>query len=111
MKIRALIDERWDVQALDDDADVAQMVELLICNQQVAGSSPAVGSCEEGEVPERPKGADCKSAGISLRRFESSPLHTGGSSSGVEHQPSKLRVAGSKPVSRSRVPQRESKPR
>ena len=25
-------------------ADVAQLVELLICNQQVAGSSPAVGS-------------------------------------------------------------------
>ena len=28
-----------------------------------------------GEVPEWPKGADCKSAGVSLRRFESSPLH------------------------------------
>ncbi len=25
-------------------ADVAQLVELLICNQVVAGSSPAVGS-------------------------------------------------------------------
>ena len=29
-------------------ADVAQLVELLICNQQVAGSSPAVGSVELG---------------------------------------------------------------
>ena len=29
----------------------------------------------EGEVPKRPTGADCKSAGICLRRFESSPLH------------------------------------
>jgi hypothetical protein len=28
-----------------------------------------------GEVPERPKGADCKSAGVCLRRFESSPPH------------------------------------
>src|SRR4029077_18999340 len=28
-----------------------------------------------GEVPEWPKGADCKSAGVCLRRFESFPLH------------------------------------
>ncbi|CAK0745812.1 hypothetical protein CCP4SC76_1650010 [Gammaproteobacteria bacterium] len=28
-----------------------------------------------GGVPERPMGADCKSAGLRLRRFESSPLH------------------------------------
>ena len=28
-----------------------------------------------GEVPKRPTGADCKSAGLCLRRFESSPLH------------------------------------
>jgi hypothetical protein len=28
-----------------------------------------------GEVPEWPKGADCKSAAVGLRRFESSPLH------------------------------------
>jgi hypothetical protein len=42
--------ERWSAGigafSNDDecDADVAQLVELLICNQQVAGSSPAVGS-------------------------------------------------------------------
>jgi hypothetical protein len=30
---------------------------------------------DQGEVPKRPTGADCKSAGICLRRFESSPLH------------------------------------
>jgi hypothetical protein len=53
-------------------ADVAQLAERLTCNQQVAGSTPAVGF---GEVPEWPKGADCKSAGVCLRRFESSPLH------------------------------------
>ena len=110
--------------------------------------------CFRGEIPERSKGADCKSAAVVLRRFESSsPHHLGcvgwrsvggdrarpgddgarqygtrgtgrgdggcgeapvarwfftpadrrqrGSSSGVEHQPSKLRVAGSNPVSRS----------
>ena len=57
-------------------ADVAQTAERLTCNQQVAGSTPAVGSRpRRGEVPKRPKGADCKSAGVSLRRFESSPLH------------------------------------
>ena len=28
-----------------------------------------------GSVPKRPKGADCKSAGLCLRRFESFPAH------------------------------------
>ena len=61
------------------------MVEQLICNQQVAGSIPIasssnvcdlmvlfiVGSLTEalnccGEVPERSKGADCKSAGAAF---------------------------------------------
>ena len=60
-------------------------VEQLICNQQVVGSTPTIGSsrrgrqdelAHRGEVPERPKGADCKSAGERLRRFESSPLHS-----------------------------------
>jgi hypothetical protein len=42
------------------------MVEQLICNQQVAGSNPIASSrwtVHLGEVPERPKGADCKSVG------------------------------------------------
>src|ERR1700734_1170322 len=64
-----------------------------------------------GGVPKRPTGADCKSAGLRLRRFESYPLHhegvdsktadsvvrieyfgviQGGCSSMVEPQPSKL---------------------
>ena len=65
-----------------------------------------------GGVPKRPTGADCKSAGLRLRRFESYPLHhegadsrpadsvvrieyfgvviLGGCSSMVEPQPSKL---------------------
>ena len=65
-----------------------------------------------GEVPEWPKGAGCKPAGLCLRRFESFPLHQNGvrreltrvERAGiaqlVEHQPSKLRVAGSSPVAR-----------
>src|SRR5439155_20050351 len=58
-----------------------------------------------GEIPKWPKGADCKSAGKRLRGFKSSPPHhysVGGNSSVVERQPSKLGVAGSNPVSRSK---------
>ncbi len=44
---------------------VAQRVERLICNQQVAGSSPATSSIKGG-VPKWPKGADCKSAGAAF---------------------------------------------
>ena len=43
-------------------AGVAQLVEQLICNQQVGGSSPSTSSTiSYGGVPEWPKGADCKS--------------------------------------------------
>ena len=42
------------------NAGVAQLVEQLICNQQVFGSSPNIGSFF-GRFPEWPKGADCKS--------------------------------------------------
>ena len=93
-------------------AGVAQPVEQLICNQQVAGSSP-IASSSSGGVPEWPKGADCKSVGLRLRRFESSPLHhyqlygpcvgAAGIAQLVERQPSKLNVAGSSPVSRSSI--------
>ena len=65
-------------------ATIAQLVEHLTCNEGVAGSIPAGGSWKKskskrqtargsfcclhfafsyGEVPERPNGADCKSAG------------------------------------------------
>ena len=48
------------------NAGVAQLVEQLICNQQVGGSSPSTSSIlrsiiQDGRVPERPKGTDCKS--------------------------------------------------
>ena len=46
-------------------AGVAQLVEQLICNQQV----------QYGRVPERPKGTDCKSVAIQLRWFESTLFH------------------------------------
>jgi hypothetical protein len=46
----------------DPFAGVAQPVEQLICNQQVAGSSP-IASSSRGGVPEWLKGADCKSVG------------------------------------------------
>ena len=46
-------------------ADVAQLAEQLICNQQVIGSSPIIGSY--GWIPERPKGADCKSVAIASK--------------------------------------------
>ncbi len=42
-------------------AGVAQLAEQLICNQQVVGSIPITSSMY-GQIPERPKGADCKSA-------------------------------------------------
>ena len=56
-------------EAPDLLAGVAQLAEQLICNQQVAGSSPITSSIDKsillfpirGWVPERPKGADCKS--------------------------------------------------
>src|SRR5262249_4911697 len=118
------------------DAGVAQLVEQLTCNQQVGGSIPFASSCVHawrGQVAERLMAADCKSAApCGLRRFESSPVHTGnlahvaqsvervlgkdevtssilvvGSSAGVtqwlESRPSKPLVAGSNPVSRSFV--------
>ena len=58
------------------DAGIAQLVEQLICNQQVGGSSPSTSSINKrrqprgwngsdtisyGGIPEWPKGADCKS--------------------------------------------------
>ena len=50
------------------NAGVAQLVEQLICNQQVGGSSPSTsstpfgkGTILYGRFPEWPKGTDCKS--------------------------------------------------
>ena len=63
-------------------AGVAQLAEQLICNQQVAGSSPITSSIENsikllrGWVPERPKGADCKSAVTDFDGSNPSPSTT-----------------------------------
>jgi hypothetical protein len=56
----------------------SSVVEQLTCNQQVRGSNPFASSTISGgvgEVAEWTKAADCKSAGVSLRRFESFPPH------------------------------------
>ena len=45
-----------------------------------------------GGVPKRPTGADCKSAGLRLRRFESFPLHH--TTGGVEARADRLEVGG-----------------
>jgi hypothetical protein len=47
-----------------NNAGVAQLVEQLICNQLVGGSSPLTSYL--GEVPEWPKGTDCKSVGAAF---------------------------------------------
>ena len=57
----------------ESNAGLAQLVEQLICNQQVGGSSPSTSSTflegriiKYGSVPEWPKGADCKSVGFAF---------------------------------------------
>jgi hypothetical protein len=97
------------------------MVEQLICNQQVAGSSPIASSVDNeslGRVPERSKGTDCKSVATGFEGSNPSPstaetttaitsemgsMEFAGVAQLVELQPSKLDVAGSRPVSRSNV--------
>ena len=111
----------------------SSMVEQLICNQQVAGSSPFASSVEIraairrviarripsrqlfGRVPERSKGTDCKSVATGFEGSNPSPstaanvgatnngLKSAGVAQLVELQPSKLDVAGSRPVSRSNL--------
>ena len=87
----------------------SSMVERLICNQQVAGSSP-IASSREGILffPERyPSGQRGRAVNplaqpTEVRILPSPPLPLGaGIAQWPEHQPSKLRVAGSSPVSRS----------
>ena len=114
-------------------AGVAQSVEHLFCKQAVRGSSPLASSNssrsrsfrylsnDSGGLPERPKGADCKSAGYAFGGSNPTPSTRSSKPSAqprlrghetnriagvaqlVERQPSKLNVAGSNPVSRSEV--------
>ena len=60
---------------------------------------------KQGEVPEWPKGADCKSAGDAFEGSNpslSTIFFSAGIAQLVERKPSKLGVAGSSPVSRSK---------
>jgi hypothetical protein len=60
---------------------------------------------KQGEVPEWPKGADCKSAGDAFEGSNpslSTIFFAAGIAQLVERKPSKLGVAGSSPVSRSK---------
>ena len=89
----------------------SSMVEQLICNQQVAGSIPIASSDKHlsGRVPEWSKGTDCKSVATGFEGSNPSPstlemtgaINFAGVAQLVELQPSKLDVAGSRPVSRS----------
>ena len=82
-----LSSESWIVAASTEIGTV----NLLLTLNRLAKRIP--GSYVRGGVPKRPTGADCKSAGLCLRRFESYPLHhLCGCSSMVEPQPSKLMV-------------------
>ncbi len=95
----------------------SSVVEQLTCNQQVGGSNPFASSTRfdfgyrisdigfkrewfysairnqqsaiAGEVAEWTKAADCKSAGVSLRRFESFPPHHLNSEFGIRNSDSK----------------------
>ena len=65
-------------QLINIYADVAQLAEQLICNQQVIGSSPIIGFLKilyfhNGWIPEWPKGADCKSVGTAFEGSNPSP--------------------------------------
>src|SRR4029077_12944070 len=61
------------------DAGIAQLAEQLICNQQVAGSSPVASSSREASCAESwlsgQKQQTVNLPGHALRRFESSTLH------------------------------------
>src|SRR3954454_4088127 len=79
-------------------------ITFVFQNQQLAG-----------EVAKRSNAADCKSVALAaskvrvlpspplMKKKDSGDARRGGSNSVVESQPSKLLVAGSIPVSRSRI--------
>ena len=75
---------RYNIYRCRSSAGVAQLVEQLICNQQVGGSNPSTSSTispartKYGGVPEWSKGADCKSvASASMVRIHSPPPRRG----------------------------------
>jgi hypothetical protein len=96
-------------------AGVAQPVEQLICNQQVAGSSPIASSKREGfPSGQRGQTVNLLAQPSEVRILPPPPyspemvaeVKYAGIAQLVERQPSKLNVAGSSPVSRSKTPTR-----
>ena len=106
-------------------ASVAQSAELLICNQEVAGSTPAASSAgaaerpwsvvigegirargeaaTNGQMAERPMASDCKSDGLvpTQVRILLCPFETAGVAQLAERRLSKPHVVGSIPITRS----------
>src|SRR5262245_457088 len=76
-----------------------QTVNLLA--NAFGGSNPPLPTTWTGMPPE---GATGRSRARALGVLQAKTSETGGNSSAVERQPSKLGVAGSNPVSRSKVP-------
>src|SRR5438445_285695 len=73
------VGDDFAVDDLGADRQVARNAAFLAPGEEEAADdapvvSPA-GSAPGGGVAERSKAADCKSADVSLRRFESFPLH------------------------------------
>lgn len=64
--------------AADDDADIAQLVEHLTCNENVLRSIRGIGSRKKcnGGVPEWSKGSDCKSDGSAFGGSNPPPTTT-----------------------------------
>ena len=83
---------------------MAQLVERLICNQLVGGSSPSAGSFYMVGFP---SGQREQTVNLSANAFGGSnppptiKINIAGVAQLVEHQPSKLTVASSNLVSRS----------
>ena len=84
-------------------------LEQLICNQQVVGSSPSIGSylsflfLGRYSSGQRGQTVNLLAQPSHVRILFSPRAHTREQLSWLERQPSKLRVAGSNPVSRSRL--------
>lgn len=67
---------RFESYIAHHNAEIAQLVEQLICNQQVTGSSPVFGTIFFGEVAKWLNATDCKSvpSGSMVRIHLSPPL-------------------------------------
>ena len=94
------------------DADVAQLVERVLGKDEVTGSIPVIGSSPASRAGSARRGAPRVPVAVAVaaapeaafrEQRQGPPPRRGGSNSVVECQPSKLNVAGSNPVSRSKL--------